>query len=162
MASKDVKLTKKQSQYLMQYKYDISNAVIDKFGGSYQNYETLCKTWRQQMDYRPEIEEFILSNNDIVLVKALPDYAVRDLNCMYGLCNGIAEYLSKYMIKKSVGLTRATVQDEVVNRIFFNSPVFIKHFQARYKKPLDLDNEAWVNANPGVVAMAAALKAKSK
>ena len=42
----------------------------------------------------------------------------------------------------------------LLKELFFDFPVFVVNFNKRYKKPLDMANDDWVNANPGVVVMA--------
>ncbi len=153
----EVNMTKAARKYFNQCWYDISSAVVDKFGGSYQNMDTLGRTWRQQVPYSPDVEDFVIYETKLCLVKVLPDYCLRDLNLSYGLCNGIAGQLSKYMAKKSPELTRAVAHSVVMQQIFFENPVFVTKFKNRYKKPIDLTDAAWVGANPGVVAMYNAL-----
>ena len=41
-----------------------------------------------------------------------------------------------------------------MKELFFDFHVFVANFKKRYKKPLDMANDDWVNANPGVVVMA--------
>ena len=148
-------------QITAQYVEYIGTQVVNKFGGSYQTYQTLGKTWRQEMLYRQDIENFIMYRTDLFL--HLLD--VRDqgnFNSMYKVCYNISEHLSKYLIKKSPNLTRQVVTDTTLNKLFLKSPRFIAKFKKAYKKPIDLTNEKYVQCNPGVVAMYNAIKNREK
>ena len=43
---------------ISQYVNFIGNEVVNKFGGSYQTYESMGRMWRQKMGYDPKVEEF--------------------------------------------------------------------------------------------------------
>ena len=137
----------------------IADEVINKFGGSYQNHQTLGRVWRQQMPYRPEIEQFVLQQTKLFL--RLQD--IRDLgnfNMMYKVCLNIADWVSKYMVKKSPELTREQITKTVLNEIFLNSEYFVPKFKKAYKRPIDTTNEHYVVCNPGVIAMYNAIQNK--
>jgi len=142
-----------------QYISFIADEVIDKFGGSYQNIQTLGKTWRQQMPYNPATEEFILQQSNLFL-RLLDVRDQGNFNMMYKVCFNIADHVSKYIVKKSPDLDRRTVTDKVLNDIFFNSERFVSKFKKAYKRPIDLTDERYVAYNPGVVAMYRAIHNK--
>ena len=144
-------------QLYCQYTEFIGKTVVDKFGGSYQTPELLGGVWRQKMEYRPDIKDFVIAQTKLFL-RLLPDENLRDLNVSYLLCDKISDYLSKYMVKESGTLTRKVVMGQLMNQLFLDSDLFRVKFARRYKKPLDMNNTGWVNANPGVVAMARALQ----
>lgn len=142
-----------------QYINFIAEEVIDNFGGSYQNYQTLGKTWRQQMPYNPATERFILKQTSLFL-RMLDIRDLGNFNMMYKVCYNIADHISKYLAKKSPDLTREVVADKVLNDIFFESEYFVPRFQKSYKRPIDIENKHFVANNPGVVAMYQAIKNK--
>lgn len=142
-----------------QYINFIAEEVIDNFGGSYQNIQTLGKTWRQQMPYNPATERFILKQTSLFL-RMLDIRDLGNFNMMYKVCYNIADHISKYLAKKSPDLTRKVVADKVLNDIFFESEYFVPRFQKSYKRPIDMENEHFVATNPGVVAMYQAIKSK--
>ena len=78
----------------------------------------------------------------------------------YKVCYNIAEYLSKYLIKKSPDLTRAVVTDDLLKQLFLNSDRFVAKFRKAYKRPIDLSNQQYVANNPGVIAMYKAVNQK--
>ena len=147
-----------------QYIDFIADRVIDKFGGSYQNHETTGRVWRQKMDYLPQIEEALIFDTKLFL-RTLDVRDQGDLNMMYNVCRNIADWLSKYLVKKSPDLTRERVTDNVLSEIFLKSPHFVNRFNKIYKRPLNLEDAHWVECNKGVVAMYISVqqeKAKSK
>lgn len=95
-----------------------------------------------------------------LFLRTLPDNKLHDLNFSYSLCQNIADYLSKYMAKKienngnGKNENKKSMQQNVLKQVFFDFPVFVNNFGERYKKTVDMSNSGWVNANPGVVAMA--------
>lgn len=135
----------------------ISRAVIDKFGGSYQTYQTLGNSWRTQLKYNPVIENYILMQTH-VFIRMLDDCNLRDLNVMFIACDNMADYLSKYISRKSPDLTRKIAKKELMDNIFFKSSLLVEKYKKRYKKPVDIDNKVWAVTNPGVVAMHNALQ----
>ena len=137
----------------------IADEVINKFGGSYQNVQTLGKTWRQQMPYNPATEEFILQQSNLFL-RLLDIRDQGNFNMMYKVCYNIAEHVSKYIVKKSPELTRKAVTDKVLNDIFLNSERFVAKFKKAYKRPIDMNDAGYVASNPGVIAMYMAINAK--
>ena len=138
----------------------IGTHVIEQFGGSYQNYQTIGKVWRQQFHYSPEIEDFILTKTKLFL--NIPSFRTQNnFNLMYKVCNNIGDYLSKYLVKRSPDLSRKQVADEVVSEIFLNNKTFVNKFENRYKKPIDMANVAYVKSNPGVMAMYNAIQNKT-
>lgn len=140
-------------QLYCQYTEFIGTRVVDKFGGSYQTAELLGGVWRQKIEYRPDIKDFVIAETKLFL-RLLPDENLRDLNVCYLLCDKISDYLSKYIAKESAGLTRKIAMKQLMDELFFNFELFRVKFAKRYKKPLDMNDSGWVNANPGVVAMA--------
>ena len=139
----------------------IAKEVIDQFGGSYQNYETHGKVWRQQMSYNKAVGDFIMRKTALFL--DLQD--IRDLgnlNMMYKVCYNIAEHLSKYFVKQSPDLTRKLVTTNLLNQLFFDSNRFVRKFQKIYKRPIDVTDTRFVAKNPGVVAMYNAIQAKQR
>ena len=130
----------------------IATEVVNEFGGSYQNYQTAGKIWRQQFSYNKETEDFIMAKTRLFL----RTQDIRDLgnfNMMYKVCYNISEHLSKYLVKKSPDLSQAAVTDHVLNEIFFDSDTFVRRFKKAYKKPIDTTNVKWAQCNPGIVAM---------
>jgi len=142
-----------------EYSEYITDMVISEFGGSYQNRQELRNTWRVTFPYNAECADFIMLKTKTFL-RTLPDDNLRDLNFSYRLCQNIADYLSKYMAKgienngNGKNENKKSMNQDVLNQLFFDFDIFVKNFYKRYKKPLDMANDGWVNANPGVVAMA--------
>ena len=142
-----------------EYSEYITDMVISEFGGSYQNRQELRNTWRVTFPYNAEYADFIMLKTKTFL-RTLPDDNLRDLNFSYRLCQNIADYLSKYMAKgienngNGKNENKKSMNQDVFNQLFFDFDIFVKNFYKRYKKPLDMANDGWVNANPGVVAMA--------
>lgn len=142
-----------------EYSEYITDMVISEFGGSYQNRQELRNTWRIKFPYNAEYADFIMLKTKTFL-RALPDDNLRDLNFSYRLCQNIADYLSKYMAKgienngNGKNENKKSMNQDVLNQLFFDFDIFVSNFNKRYKKPLDMANDGWVNANPGVVAMA--------
>ncbi len=148
-------------QITAEYKEFISREVIDQFGGSYQTYETLGKVWRQKMKYNPAQEEFLIRRTKLFL--NVQDKSVQNnMNQMFRISCNIADYLSKYLVKKSSLLTRKNVANKVVKTVFLDDDRFNMKFRNLYKDPIDLTNEKYVASNPGVVAMYIANQEKSK
>ena len=142
-----------------EYTKYITDVVLDEFGGSYANRQEYRNTWRVRFPYAAECEAFIMQKSRTFL-RTLPDCNLRDLNFSYSLCQNIADYLSKYMAKKtenngkSKNKNKESMKQYLLKELFFDFPVFVANFKKRYKKPLDMANDDWVNANPGVVVMA--------
>lgn len=151
MASKEV-ITAKYIQF-------IATEVIQKFGGSYQTYQTIGRVWRQRMDYNQQVENFIIDRTRVFL-RLLNECDRGNINLMYKVCGNIAEYLSKYMVKKSPDLLRKDVTNALLHKFFLDSSLFIEKFKKAYKRPIDLQNIKYVQTNPGVVAMYKAINAK--
>ena len=147
-------------QFTAKYIEYIGTEVIEQFGGSYQNYQTTGKIWRQKFDYRPEIEDFLLLKSKTFL-NLIDMRAQSNFNMMYNLCGNIADHLSKYLVKKSPDLTRKQVASNVMNNIFLNNKKFTMKFESVYKKPIDTSNENYVKSNPGVMAMYNAIQNKT-
>ena len=139
----------------------IGKEVVDNFGGSYQNFETLGKTWRQTLPYSANLESFVMTKTDLFL-RLLDNNEQNNFNMMYNVCYGIAEHLSKYLIKKSPEMTRKKATQQVVNSIFFDSARFIERFKKLYKRPINTENVGYVVSNPGVLAMYRAIQAKQQ
>ena len=144
-----------------QYVEFIGTQVINKFGGSYQTYQTSGKIWRQKMDYRPDVEQYIMLETGVFL-RMLDVRDQGNFNMMYKVCYNISEHLSKYLVKKSPDLTRKNVTDTTLHTIFLDADRFVSKFKKAYKKPIDLSNENYVKSNPGVVAMYSAIKNREK
>ena len=144
-----------------QYVEFIGTQVINKFGGSYQTYQSAGKIWRQKMAYRPDIEQFIMHETSLFL-RLLDVRDQGNFNMMYKVCYNISEHLSKYLVKKSPNLSRKSVTDATLHTIFLDSARFVAKFKKAYKKPIDLSNEVYVQSNPGVIAMYNAIQDKEK
>lgn len=130
----------------------IGKEVVDTFGGSYQNYQTLGKEWRQKIGYTPTIENFIINKTNLFLrLQSVRDK--NNFNMMYNLCYDISDHLSNYIVKKSPDLTKKAATNIVWNKIFFNSKAFQARFKKKYKRPIDLSNKEYCKTNPGVVSM---------
>jgi len=131
----------------------IGKEVIGEFGGSYQNYETLGKTWRQNLDYSKKVENFLMERTKL-FVCLMEERDRVDFNLMYKLSYSIGDYLSKYLVKeKKPEITRKKVTEKVVGQLFFESDRLVAKFRNTYKKPLDTSNAGYVASNPGVFAM---------
>lgn len=139
-------------QLMAEYLEFIGRVVVDKFGVSYQIYETDGKSWRQQLKYRDDVADFIMLRTNLFL-RLLSERDQSNFNMMYKVCDGIAEHLSKYFSKKSPDLTRKVVAGEILDKIFLQSPRMINKFNNVYRKPIDLSNTAYVASNPGIIAM---------
>jgi hypothetical protein len=130
----------------------IADAVVGQYGGSYQTVASLGKQWRQKMDYKPGVETFIIEKTKLFL-NVLPDNVQSNFNVLYLSCQDMADWVSKYIAKKSPDVKRADVKNQVMDEIFYNSVLRRQKFKKVYRKPIDLNDEQWVAANPGVVAM---------
>ena len=132
----------------------IGREVVGKFGGSYQNFETLGKTWRQDMDYSEKIEKFLLERTKFFVGVIMSNRDNVNLNLMYKLSYSIGDYLSKYLIKEpNPTITRKKATEKVVGQLFFESERLISKFKSTYKKPLNFSDEKYVASNPGIFAM---------
>lgn len=159
------KMSKAAKKFYTKYEYDISTAVIGKFGGSYQTYETLGNTWRTKMEYRADIKDFLMFQTKTWFGKHLKtdnqgdtNGCISDLKMIYNLCGGIADYLSKYFAREAPDLTRAVAKQKIMNEIYFENSIFVEAFVKRYKKPLPLTDENWVKIYEGVVKMHQAIQ----
>ena len=139
----------------------IGTEVINNFGGSYQNYETTGKEWRQKIDYNPVIEDFVICKTNLFL-RTRPANVQSDFNMMYNVCYNISDHLSEYLVKKSPDLTRKAAINNVWNKIFFNSKAFQVRFKQTYKRPIDLADKEYCKANQGIVSMYLAVKKARK
>ena len=139
-------------QIFSEYIKFIGDKVVTEFGGSYQNYQTMGKIWRQQLNYTPAAEDFIIRQTKYFLIMVNDRYQ-KNFNMMYKVCTNIAEHLSKYLVKKSPDLTRKVVAERVLKTIFLESDRFIAKFKSMYKKPIDTSNPGYVISNPGIMAM---------
>ncbi len=135
-----------------QYVSFIGHEMVEKFGGSYQTYESMGKLWRQKMDYNPQVEEFAITQSNLFL-RLLDVRDQGNFNLMYKVCYNIAEHLSKYVVKKSPDLTRKAVTDDLLKKLFLNSGRFVAKFKAAYKRPINMDDARYVASNPGIIAM---------
>lgn len=135
-----------------QYIEFIAKEVIAQFGGSYQNYQTCGKSWRQKMDYNVRTERFIMDKTRVFL-RLLDIHDLGNLNAMYKVCYNISEHLSKYIAKKSPDVSRAMVTEDLLNKLFFDFDLFKSRFKKSYKRPIDTSNAEYVKCNPGVIAM---------
>ena len=144
-----------------EYTTFIGGEVVGEFGGSYQNFQTLGSVWRQKLGYSKSIEDFIMVKTRLYL-RLLSDKDTNNFNMMYKVCFNIADYLSKYLAKKSPDITRKNAADEVLNKIYFNSPLFVNKFKKVYKRPVDESNPHYVAANTGIIAMSRHLKNRQR
>ncbi|MBR4624838.1 MAG: hypothetical protein IKO56_04795 [Alphaproteobacteria bacterium] len=142
-----------------EYEQTIAKQVIDTFGGSYQTYKTLGKTWRQKMDYNPSVEDFVILKTRVFL-RTLEQRDKSNINMMYSVCYKISDYLSKYLAKKSPDLTRKMAKENMMDKIFFNFNLFVNKFKQTYKKPIDTTKPNYVASNPGVIAMYKAIQSQ--
>ncbi len=138
----------------------IAQDVIDKFGGSYQTFDTMGKTWRQKMEYKPIVEDTIIFDTKVFL-RNLDLCDQGNLNMMHNVCYNISEHLSKYLVKKSPDLTRETVINDLLNTLFFNSPHFVSIFKKAYRRPL-FNDPKWCEHNRGVIAMYNAIQQRQR
>lgn len=139
------------------YNEYISKAVIDKFGGSYVNYQTLRNRWRREMEYRPEIEEFILQETKVFFrLLDICDYG--NLNMMYKVSKEMADYLSAYMVRKSENSKRSQVKRQLIDELFLKSNNFVHKFKKSFKdRTIDTTDTQYVKRNPGIVALYASI-----
>lgn len=151
----------KSNQITAKYREYIARDVVEKFGASYQNYETIGKVWRQKFPYSAEIEKFIVTDTRVFL-RLLDVCDKGNMNMMYKVCYNISEHLSKYFVKKVSGETRENVTQQLLHDFFFDFSLFVEKFKKSYKRPLNTENEQYVKSNPGVVAMYNALQEKQK
>lgn len=143
----------KTRQITAEYIEYISQEVVENFGGSYQTYETMGKTWRQELGYKPVIETFVFNKTNLFL-HLLDKRDRHDLNSMYNVCDRISNYLSEYLVKKTKILTKDEIKQDYMEQIYFKNNVFVNAFKRRAKRPIDTTNENYVKTNPGVVKMA--------
>ena len=139
-------------QLNMEYIEHISKEVIYEFGGSYQTYDSLKHTWRKEMDYRTDIEDFIMLKTRL-FVNTKNVTVHHNFNVMYLTCDYISKYLAPYLVKKAPRLSTKQVAEDVLNSLFLKSPNFVERFKKKYKKPIDIEKPGYAPANPGIVAM---------
>ena len=132
----------------------IGTEVVNKFGGSYQTYQTLGTSWRYKMAYKPEMEKFVFDKTKLFLRAEVDTRYLNDFNMMYKVCNKMATYISKYTKKKSPTLTDEDAQKAALNKIFFDFNLFVSKFKKKYSKPMS--NIAPVHV--GVLEMAKHLR----
>lgn len=99
----------------------ISELVITKHGPSYENVTTLGKTWRTNIEYKPEIEEFLISRTRL-FIRTLDTRDSNSTNPQFlrSLTNMIADYLSKYTARSSQQLTRKKAIQFLTNALYDN------------------------------------------
>ena len=149
----------KAQELLLEYMDFIGPEVLTTFGAPHQTYETLRRAWRYEIPYKPEIEEFLVLKTKVFL-HLLPANYRNNLNIMYQLCNKITDHLSKYIVKKDPNLSRAEIEADLMQKIFYHNHSFINKFKRSYAKIIDMNNTFFVGKNPGVIALYQSLKSR--
>lgn len=95
------------SEQLRQYARNISEHVIETYGGSYQTYEALGDSWRTCFTYSPKIEDYALRETKLYIrMLNLRDGMATDPNFLYPLIDLISQYLAEYTVRKNPNQTK--------------------------------------------------------
>jgi len=144
----------KIEQIITDYQEFIDMEVIDNFGGSYQNYQTLGNVWRQKMNYAKPIEDFVIFKTKL-FIRLLDKSEKNNLNMMYKVCNNMADYVAEYTAKKSADLTSVSAKEDIMKHIFFDSGLFVSRFKQVYANRQVNESS---RGNRGTIEMAKYLK----
>ena len=148
-----------ETKILNRYKKFIGNEVIDAFGSSYQTYETMGGNWRYDIAYKPEIEKFITVKTNVFITMLPPRY-VNNFNVMYQACKYMSAYVAQYTIKKNPKLSWNEIENDLMQKMFYNHKKLVAQFERAYPPIIDANNEKYAKQNPGIVAMYKSLKAR--
>lgn len=95
------------SGQLNQYARNISEHVIETYGGSYQTYEELGDSWRTCFAYSQEIENYALRETKLYIrMLDLRNGMAKDPNFLYPLIDLISQYLAEYTVRKNPNQTK--------------------------------------------------------
>ncbi len=109
----------------------ISEQVIEKYGSSYETQEELRNSWRDKYEYRAEIEKFLIRKANLfirTLNSRLPSSS--DLGFLHALVREIADYLSRYTMRKKPCMLRKEAIRELESELWDNNS-YIKDMRTR-------------------------------
>ncbi len=100
----------------------ISNEVIENFGASYETQAEIRNTWRDKYKYSPVMEKFLIKKAKLFIAtldsKAASTY---DLSFLHAVVREITDYLSRYTMRKQIGMLRKEARDELKLALWDNN-----------------------------------------
>lgn len=120
------------------YKEYIVKELVDAFGGSYQNAQSMKDVWRTAFVYTPECERFLIKKTNLfVFLMSGENRTTQGPVFFKNLIGLISEYLSVYISKK--GISRNDCTKELTERFFDKN----SHVQSVIKNYMRQNQIAW-------------------
>lgn len=120
------------------YKQYIVKELVEAFGGSYQNAESMKDVWRTAFVYTPECEKFLIKKTNLfVFLMSGENRTTQGPVFFKNLIGLISEYLSVYISKK--GMARNDCTKELNERLFDKNT----HIQSTIKNYIKPNQIAW-------------------
>lgn len=111
---------------LTQYARNISEHVIETYGGSYQTYQNIGDTWRTCFNYSQKIEDYILRETKLYIrMLNLRDGMATDPNFLYSFVDLISQYLAEYTVRKNPNQTKEA-EHKRLQQLLWNENKYIK------------------------------------
>ena len=109
----------------------ISETVIDTYGPSYANQETMRNTWRNQIPYTDEIADFLVFKTHMY-IRFLDSRDSNSTNPQFleALAREIADYLSAYTVRNPKHANRKKAK-EVLKIELYDESSYIQNLLAR-------------------------------
>ena len=109
----------------------ISETVIDTYGPSYANQETMRNTWRNQIPYTDEIADFLVFKTHMY-IRFLDARDSNSTNPQFlrALTHLMADYLSAYTMHSSAKITRKRAK-EILKKLLYDNSAYIQTLLAR-------------------------------
>ena len=109
----------------------ISETVIETYGPSYANQETMRNTWRNKIPYTDEIADFLVfKTNMYIRFLDARDSNSTNPQFLQALTHLIADYLSAYTMHSPKKLTRKKAK-EILNKLLYDNSAYIRNLLER-------------------------------
>ena len=124
------------------FEEEISNAVINKYGGSYTTYEETYSNWRKTFPYNKEIENFLISEAK-TYIRSLDSRKPESTNPKFlgALVTFIANFLSLYTMRSENTNTRKKARKDLEEKLYTNFS-YIRNLIARQEAARDVQDKA--------------------
>ena len=120
------------------YKDYIVKEFVDKFGGSYQNAESMKNIWRTAFVYTPKCEKFLIEKTShFILLMSGQNRKTQGPVFFKNLIGLISEYLAVYISKK--GISRNDCTKALIEKLFDRND----YVQSKIKVYTRQNEKAW-------------------
>ena len=108
----------------------ISTEVIREYGASYDTQGEIRNKWRDTYKYTPEIEKFLVRRAKLFIKTLDTDKAhSSELGFLHALAQEIADYLSRYTMRKSANMIRKQAKQELF-KVLWEDNAYINTLRA--------------------------------